>query len=580
MKKMKDSFGNMKLANKFLTVFFVFMIIYSIIVYIAFKLTLNIYDEKLYEKSLQELDFYIQNINEDLKDLENLSYTIVMDEGVQQQLSIITDSKIDEGRSRYELNKFKQAMILELNNNDFFKNITYLYDDDTKFNVGIDVPIQSDDGFEEFFSKIERARGGYVTKNPTPENPYLISGRNILKYTDNSLDYLGTLVFTSDISEIFENQIKELETESSDLYVFSEDGIIFQSNEEIKIDFENIDVKNKYEKININNEKYFMCYLTSSKNNWTYINIFPYSKIYGQIDTLKKIVLVGIIFMFLILLIVLKKVSNIVTQPLENLIESMKVLETGDFEQAKEVLGEVETTDEVGQLNHEFAVAINSIQELIHENYEKELNLKDVEYKMLQAQMNPHFIYNTLNTINWLIRGNKNEDAVRMTIEFGEVLRASFARKRCSTVEEDLNLAKSYICIQQYRYKSRINFIINDNGDLDEYIIPFITIQPLIENSIQHGAGQSLEPIQISVNVVEEQDSIRISVSDTGVGMTSSELESVRNFTTSKGNGIGLKNVSERLKMQYTDSEFRIESEEGVGTTVYIKIPKVNKDVL
>lgn len=578
MLKLRKIFENMKLANKFLTVFVLFISVFIMVVIIAFNISFMIYDEKLYEKSIQELDFFAQNINKELDELENLSYMIVMDEVTQQQLDSLRAYEIYDGAYELELNKFKRAMINELNTNNFFKGVTYVYHDEIKFNIGMTTLNTEDDDFKELLESFSKARGGYVTQNPKEEFPYLVAGRDILKYADVSLDYLGTLIFTCDVSALFQNQINELETKNSTFYVYSEDGIIFQSDDEIKIKFDKIDTKNRYELITIDNEKYFMCYLVSSKNNWVYVNIFPYSKIYEQISMVKQSMLIGLLIMFLALLVVMRKVSSAVTKPLENLIQSMRIVENGDFNKAKEVLEESERKDEVGLLTQEFGVALNNIQELIHENYEKQLMLKDVEYRMLQAQMNPHFLYNTLNTVNWLIIGNRNDDAKTMVIQLSEILRASFSKKHYASVEEDLNIAKSYIGIQEHRYKNRIEFEIESKGELSQVQIPLMTIQPLIENSIQHGAEASLRSCKITVKVMIEEK-VFIEVADTGIGMSASDLEKVRNFTAQpKGNGIGLKNISERLKIKYHDSEFEIDSTIGKGTIVRIRIPKVLGD--
>ena len=210
---------------------------------------------------------------------------------------------------------------------------------------------------------------------------------------------------------------------------------------------------------------------------------------------------------------------------------------------------------------------LDKIMVLIHENYEKQILLKDTQYRALQAQINPHFLYNTLNSINWMIRSGKNEEASEMLISLGDLLRAAFKKE----------LARHYIDIQKVRYRRRAEFLVEAEGDLEAYHVPRMILQPLVENSINHGVDNSLNKCRILVRVKEnvEEQTMTLEVEDDGPGMTEEELEAVRNFTmVPKGNGIGLKNIRERLNLIFSDAVFEITSQPGKGTVVRIEIPK------
>ena len=129
----------------------------------------------------------------------------------------------------------------------------------------------------------------------------------------------------------------------------------------------------------------------------------------------------------------------------------MEIVETGDFDRAKQFLGDSVRTDEIGMLNQEFHVMLDKIDFLIHENYEKQLLLKDTKYKMLQAQINPHFLYNTLNSINWMIRAKRNGEAAEMTVALGTILRSALSKEQYSTLESEIT---------------------------NSYLIPHMTLQP------------------------------------------------------------------------------------------------------
>ena len=160
-----------------------------------------------------------------------------------------------------------------------------------------------------------------------------------------------------------------------------------------------------------------------------------------------------------------------------------------------------------------------------------------------------------------------------MLISLGDSLRAAFKKEQLATVLEVLELARHYIDIQKVRYRRRAEFLVEAEGDLEAYHVPRMILQPLVENSINHGVDNSLNKCRILVRVKEnvEEQTMTLEVE----GMTQEELEAVRNFTmVPKGNGIGLKNIRERLNLIFSDAVFEITSQPGKGTVVRIEIPK------
>ena len=330
-----------------------------------------------------------------------------------------------------------------------------------------------------------------------------------------------------------------------------------------------------YQVIKERGQRYFVCHLKSSKTGWTYVNVFPYSEIYGQNQNLRYLMVGGFLLLFLVSALILKKLAHMIVKPLEHLTESMQIVENGDFDRAREFLGTSTQKDEIGLMAQEFRVTLDKIDNLIHENYEKQLLLKDTKYKMLQAQINPHFLYNTLNSIHWMIRSRKNDEAAKMTMALGTILRSALSKQQYVTIEEELDSLKKYMMIQEYRYQKRVVFSVEYETS-GRYLIPHMTLQPLVENSIYHGVDKMLTPCHISVIIKEVEERIEITVSDNGPGMTEEELDLVRSFTAQpKGHGIGLKNIYERLKMAFDqEADFNISSSCGSGTTVTIRIPK------
>lgn len=574
-RKLWKIFRNWKLAKKMMLVYVILFGISCGIAVVALQISLNIYDGKLYEKSLQELDFFTQKVNDNLDGVEELSYAIAMDTEIQQQLSKIKSLNYHSAEYSYEMYQFRTLLLNELNSHPMVKNILYTDRNKTKITVGVDCGTVDAGRYNRLLEQFREARGGYVVQAPTEKYPYLLAGRDVLKHLDASMDDLGPLMMTCDVSGMIEKKIDELEANHSTLFVYSNDGMIYKEDKAEVPELPSVDQTQGYRIIFYKGQKYFMCYLKSSKSGWMFVNIFPYSEIFGQTMMVRYLMVAGFFIIFLATTLVMKKLAKVITAPLEQLSESMQIVETGDFSGAKKVLTREVRNDEAGTLAQEFRIMLDKINALIHENYEKQLLLKDTKYRMLQAQINPHFLYNTLNALNWMVQADRGEDAQKVIIELGRMLHASFAKEPLTTVASEVQLVKSYIAIQQFRYHNRAKFTVEIEGDPGSYQVPHMTLQPLVENAICYGVENSLVCCEVTVQVQEKKDEVLLEVANTGPGMTPEELEAVRNSTIKpKGHGIGLKNIRERLEMVCPGSKFQIESRLDKGTVVRILVPK------
>lgn len=575
-KKMRQKYYDCSLAGKVMLAFILFLVIFCAVSQAVLQFCLAIYDEKLYEKSLQELDYFTQEVNRALDEITLLSTETAMDDDIQELLAKLGET--EESAAAYSLGllDLRKLLTIKVNANRSIKSAQYYDGRQADMVIGIGAQHLPGEIREEIAGPMDAARGGCVTRDPDGTWNYFLSGRNILEKENARLSYLGTLILNCDVAGIISRHVESLEAEHASLYVYNDRWMIYQDEELEGLTLPAYQEGKGYRIVRVGRERYFVCYLYSRATGWMYANVFPYTEIYGQLWFVRMLLIGVTVILAVIFIMVMLRLIKTITRPLNELTRSMQVVETGDFEGARKYLTLDDRKDETGQLQREFDTMLSRINELIRENYEKQLLLKDTSYRMLRAQINPHFIYNTLNTINWMVKWKKNEEVGKLIMQFGNLLRTAFAEDPFSTVEEELASAEGYMAIQTYRYKGRGEFQAEKSGNLERYLTPRMILQPLVENCICHGIEESLEICTVRVCVKETEGFIVYEVSDTGPGMDAATLQAVRDGTVRpKGNGIGLANIRERLRLLSEEGSFTVDSAPGRGTTVRIRIPKL-----
>ena len=574
--KIRNKFVNSNIAKKMLIIYISFASLFFLIALALLQIGFSTYSQELYEKSVQELDFFAQNVNSGLKEAERMNYNISMDTLMQQNLAELSQIAYPSIEYNIKMYEIRNMLLNEYNPESCVKSIIYMDLYGNKIEVGTSAWQVSEDSMKMIRDLAMVGHGAYVTYGPIGESPYLLSGRLVRNRLDMSLNNIGKLIFVCDVNNIIQKNKDQLSSKQAAVYVYSEECAVYEDEVVRKIKgLPTYEKSTGYKIVNESGEKYFVSYLYSENTDWTYVSSFPYSDIYGQVQTIQYLLFTGFIAVFIVLVFFMKKVSRLITGPLEELTGSMQIVGTGDFQTAKEMLVVTDRADEIGTLSREFKAMLETVDHLIKENYEKQLLVKDTKYKMLRAQINPHFLYNTLNVIHWMIRAGRSEEAGKMIVDLGAILRYSFSREPYARIKDEVNMVKSYIMIQQMRYQGRINFTVETEESLDEYIMPRMILQPLIENAINYGAEPYSEVCDIMVCVKEDNSEIMMTVEDSGEGMALEELEAVRKLEFKpKGNGIGIKNIVERLKIDDEESSFEINSEKGKGTLVAIRIHK------
>lgn len=263
-------------------------------------------------------------------------------------------------------------------------------------------------------------------------------------------------------------------------------------------------------------------------------------------------------------------------RPLRGLASAMESFESDADHFAYKPVG---GTREVQELSDSFEHMVLRIQELMTTVREEEINLRKTELKALQAQINPHFLYNTLDSIAWMCEQGRNADAVRMVHALARLFRISISRgHELIPIAKEIEHAESYLQIQMYRYKNQFTYDFDVDPDCLGYYCNKITLQPIIENSINHGLDLMVDEGRIDVLVRQDGDDIVFSIRDNGVGMSEEQIEAIMQHGPTDRTGIGIKNVNDRLKIYFGKSYgLHITSEPDIGTCVEIRMPKIKE---
>ena len=289
---------------------------------------------------------------------------------------------------------------------------------------------------------------------------------------------------------------------------------------------------------------------------------------------------IALLCCFAVCVAVVLTYQRVFNKPVKRLIKDMK-----DFEDSADSFvykTKNNSVKELTELNNSFAHMSREIKKLMEKVRNEETQLRKTELKALQAQINPHFLYNTLDSVQWMCEQGKNKDAAAMVSALAKLFRISISRgKELIPIRDELNHAKSYLIIQSYRYRDQFTYSFDIDESLTGYLCNKITLQPLIENAIYHGLDRMVDEGEIKITLKKAQDGsddILFAVSDNGVGMTEEQCEKILKKEKSNSSGIGVKNVNDRLKIYFGDKYgLSIKSELDEGTEVTVRIPRIEE---
>lgn len=314
-----------------------------------------------------------------------------------------------------------------------------------------------------------------------------------------------------------------------------------------------------------------------SDGGWHICKITPKQGFWDLFDEVAYIPLLVLLGMAVGAWPVVHALSKRISKPLQTVCEAMVQFRQGDFEQQVEI----QTNDEVGQVAACFNQMVTDIRELINKNYIMVLKERESELAILQAQINPHFLYNALDSIYWQATGEGDEATAESIYELSQLFRLVLGQgKRLVTVEMEMELLQRYLEIQKLRFQHQMEYRIDVQPEVLHEMIPKLILEPFVENSVIHGMQSDKADFLLTVTAKKDSGYLEFLIRDTGVGMNEVQLRNIwekdheKVFTGQKIGRYGIRNVKERLELEYgKQSYLNIESRVGEGTLVTIRIP-------
>ncbi len=512
------------------------------------------------------------NLEVNINDIEDLSRDILTNTVVQANLPVINKKYLSGYDLRLMRKKIEKELEPDALYDDNIISLSVISDSGTEFTVQKYAGRKIRKAFDK--TVIYKANGSSIW-GLVEDNDVCIARAILDLKTMKPIGYINIVLKSRYFGDIIAGTSTIY---SSGSYVVDKEGIIVCSNnenyigKEFPMDINSIKTSRKTYYNDIDSEKAFYYKGKVIRNGWTMVTTIPVNEFDKDIrkftDMTALICLLAVAAAVCVAIIL----TGRLTKPTKRLLDSMKLFGKGNF--SHRVI--ITSRDEIGQISQEYNAMAENIEELIGRILNMEISQKQAEIDFLKMQINPHFLYNTLDTISWMGTMNGNVEISEIAIALGNLLRATIKSESFIPVRQELESVKDYLFIQGYRFGDKFHVNYEVDEEALKYVLPNFILQPLIENAIIHGLEPKIGIGHLTLRICINQGFLSFGIMDDGLGMTKEEVrtlyEQCRNGKYN--NSIGIKNVYRRLMLYYgAGCIFEIESDKNRGMKVNFTIP-------
>ncbi|WP_348773232.1 cache domain-containing sensor histidine kinase [Paenibacillus pabuli] len=436
-----------------------------------------------------------------------------------------------------------------------------------------------------WITEADKEKGRLIWTGPDPEDPSVIMAIRRVSLMDRAFEHGGYVVVRMHRSFFQLNDLDDADDMLDSILLVDANGSVVTSNLEADLNVEAL-LSSDRSIVQTRDEPYIVVRQHSEITGWTLAVLTPVSETTEGVSILRTALLISGLFGVVLFLIMSFLLSTMITRPIRRLMRAMRSARPGAME--PNIM--VSSTMEIHKLNEVYNQMVYRLNELTQEVYEREIMQSRTELKALQSQINPHFLFNTLEAFYWSLEDKGDEEMARMVVAMSRLFRyiiSSPNQNEWVTLADELEHAERYLRIMEMRLGERLGWEIQLSDNMRTAKIPKLLIQPLVENAILHGVESRIGPGKVSVRVYAstQEGLVHIEVRDDGPGMDDSKLQSVVHAlnggpaVSDKGTGVGLINVDRRLKLYFGDQlgkacGLSVKSGPGEGTIISFDIPK------
>ena len=518
--------------------------------------------EFIFNQSTELLSSYMHRTDYVIEDADNLLYRIVTSNEIQKSGSRLLKDSEDDLPSAYtrqiEITNILEQIRQIVNANKTIVSATYIDEQGNDRNIALTSFISiPNENLKEIDQAAQKANGEtiYMDVSDISGTPYtMIMARSIREKHDLSMKHMGTIILYMNVEHMF-NSVSDNGT----LLLSSNDYVInYLLNNTYDLTAEDIPQleEDSYDIVTIKGKTYFIVAPNDSNDLFNYCLVTPYMTMFSYVSN-SFFIFVIVYFCFLILAIIFGvHFSNRITKDIRSITAHISSI-------TEKNVANVEAFDTSALTDHDAIVMAESfntmsshINELIEDNYKNEILIKETRLRELQAQINPHFLYNTLNSLYWMAKARKNDSASQMVSSLGILLREAISNEQIVvTVSKELDVLSHYFTIQKNRYENRLETSIKVCPDVENFIIPKFSLQPVVENAITYGLENMLDTCLIEIRICANNDNTLIcKIINNGPAPEENLMEKLYSGEIKpKGHGIGLKNIDLRIKAIFGD---------------------------
>lgn len=543
---------------------------------LALQISKYSYNEQLYRAIAGNLSFSASTISKHLKNIESFSSVVIAQKEVQESLDAVNsnDDVLTLSKNYSLLNEVVSTyqQTYKQNNLSCIALVNPRFTNCSNFPVMSRIPPEF---LREILQKAAQASGSAVWISDS-SNHYLILSRQIRKTENLSLKPLGYLLLFINLDDLVGDANQAVNTYESGHYLIYDNEKLIYHSEGISQDWALLlyeKLQRPYDIIKQNRHKYFAVRSRIPSYEWNYINLIPYDDINRSIVAVFQLILVILLAGLLLSLFVAHIMMRYVVRDFELLLHKMEIFSQTELQFPESRIDYSQRSDEIGKLHQSFDAMAERIQHLVNTNYRYQILNRDARLKALESQINPHFLYNTLETVNWRAKALKDDTISNIVQSLAALLRATLSNEKSLVpLNYELNLVNNYITIQKIRFEERLLFRFYDSEcteNLKNALVLPLTIQPLLENAIRYGMEEMTETCEISVYPYQRGDFLIIEVANQGSSFEENLLENLQNGSkSSHGFGIGLLNINQRIQMLFGDAyglSFRNEEDKAIA---------------